>query len=168
MIKKPKTFHIIPSNLLRLPGQSQGRANILWSNILTPPQTNPHQRVKGDIPWKCIFQVFMIKRNHFTLFTVIIYDCLFKSRGGSIYYGIIFCPLPPPPPHPTNSIIRGPRATTRSPEWNSHCRYAFVKQHNFSMLSLQLLKGSSFKQFLVLKKNVFFTHYSSSNFFFSI
>ena len=37
--------------------------------------------------------------------------------------------------------------------------------NSFSILSLQLMKGSSFKQFLVLKKmNVFFTHSSSSNY----
>ena len=36
----------------------------------------------------------------------------------------------------------------------------------FSILSLQLMNGSLFKQFLVLKKNVFFTHSSSSNYYF--
>ena len=36
------------------------------------------------------------KMNEFILFTAIIYDCLFKSWCGSIYYGIIFWP----PPHP--------------------------------------------------------------------
>ena len=36
----------------------------------------------------------------------------------------------------------------------------------FSILSLQLMKGSSVKQFLELKKNnVFFTHSSSSNYY---
>ena len=33
----------------------------------------------------------------------------------------------------------------------------------FPILSLQLMKGSLFKQFLVLKKNVYFTHSSSLN-----
>ena len=68
---------------------------------------------------------------------------------------------------------RGPRATTRSPEWTSHCIYAFVMQcvffffFFFSILSLPVMKGSLFKQFLVLKKkNVFFfTHSSSSNYY---
>ena len=48
-----------------LPGQSQGWVNILWYNILTPtptPQPTPHQKVKGDVtPWKCIFQVIVMK-----------------------------------------------------------------------------------------------------------
>ena len=30
------------------------------------------------------------KRKHFTLFKGFIYDCLLKSKGGSIYYGTIF------------------------------------------------------------------------------
>ena len=38
----------------------------------------------------------------------------------------------------------------------------------FSILSLQLLKGSSFKQFMVLKKNVSFAHSSSSNYYFLV
>ena len=48
----------------------------------------------------------------------------------------------------------------RSPEWHSHCRYADVMQH-FSIyyatffLSSQLMKRLSFKQFLILKKNIY-------------
>ena len=39
----------------------------------------------------------------------------------------------------------------------------------FSILSLQVMKGSSFKQFFVLKKkNVFFMHSSSSNYYFLV
>ena len=39
----------------------------------------------------------------------------------------------------------------------------------FSIVSLQLKKGSSFKQFLVLKsKNVVYTHSSSSNYYFLV
>ena len=47
---------------------------------------------------------------------------------------------------------RRPRVTTHSPEWHSYSRYAPVMQH-FPILSLQLLKGWSIKQFLVLKED---------------
>ena len=50
------------------------------------------------------------------------------------------------------SKTRGPRVTTHSPEWHSYSRYAPVMQH-FPILSLQLMKGWSIKQFLVLKKD---------------
>ena len=51
---------------------------------------------------------------------------------------------------------RGPQATARSTELNSHCRYAMLC-NMFPILSLQLMKGSSFEQFFILKKkNVFF------------
>ena len=51
----------------------------------------------------------------------------------------------------------------RSLEKNSCCYATFV----FSILSLQLMKGSSFKQFLVLKKKkVFFLHFLLSYIFF--
>ena len=51
------------------------------------------------------------------------------------------------------------------PEWNSHCRYAFIVQHFFNSV-IALMKGS-FKQFLVLKKKkVCFTHSFSSNYYF--
>ena len=50
------------------------------------------------------------------------------------------------------SKTRGPRVTTHSPEWHSYFRYAPVMQH-FPILSLQLMKGWSIKQFLVLKKD---------------
>ena len=49
------------------------------------------------------------------------------------------------------TLTRGPWATGRSPEWHSHCRYADVMQH-FPILSSQLMKRSSFKQFFILKK----------------
>ena len=49
---------------------------------------------------------------------------------------------------------RGPRATGRSPEWHSHCRYADV-MHIFQFLSSQLMKRSSFKQFFILKKKIY-------------
>ena len=50
------------------------------------------------------------------------------------------------------SRTRGPRATARSPEWHRQiCRcYATF----FPILSSQLIKRSSFEQFLVLKKNI--------------
>ena len=50
------------------------------------------------------------------------------------------------------SKTRGLRVTTHSPEWHSYSRYAPVMQH-FPILSLQLMKGWSIKQFLVLKKD---------------
>ena len=47
----------------------------------------------------------------------------------------------------------------RSPEWNSHCKYMqMLCNIFFPILSLQLIKGSSIKQFFALKKeNVIFT-----------
>ena len=49
---------------------------------------------------------------------------------------------------------RVPRATRRSPEWQSHCGMQMLC-NIFPILSWQLLKRSSFKQFLILKKNIY-------------
>ena len=49
---------------------------------------------------------------------------------------------------------RGPRATARSTEWSDIARYANIMQHFFPILSSQLMKRSSFEQFLILKKNI--------------
>ena len=56
---------------------------------------------------------------------------------------------------------RGPRVMTHSPEWNSYCICRCYATF-FPILSLQLLKRSSFEQVLVLKKKkvcFFYHHY---------
>ena len=48
---------------------------------------------------------------------------------------------------------RGPWAMARSPEWHSTWRHADVMQH-FSNPFIATNERSSFKKFLVLKKNI--------------
>ena len=56
--------------------------------------------------------------------------------------------------YPWKIQTRGPRATGRSPEWHSHCGMQMLC-NIFPILSSQLMKRSSFKQFLILKKNIY-------------
>ena len=49
-----------------------------------------------------------------------------------------------------NKRTRGPRATTRSPEWNHHCRYAYGMQHfSNTFMTRQWLK--QFLRYLAFK-----------------
>ena len=64
------------------------------------PPTPLSYPIKNQIGRHFMKMLFFVglqdKRKHFTLFRGIIYDILLKSEGGSIYYGIIFWPLPTP------------------------------------------------------------------------
>ena len=75
--------------------------SIYYGIIFWPfcPQPNLHQKVKGDvIPWKCIFQVFMIKWtiSHYLRRSFMI--ACSNAGAGQYIYGIIFWTPPPPTP----------------------------------------------------------------------
>ena len=72
------------------------KANILQYNILTLPLPSLKTLNRMSF-YENIFFRFCGKRNYYTLFLTMYYDCLVKVRGGSIYNGIIFWhPFPPP------------------------------------------------------------------------
>ena len=60
-----------------------------------------------------------------------------------LHYQNMLCTFDPLKPH-FNTETRGPRATTRSPKWNRHCRYADGMQH----FSNTLMTRQWLKQFL--------------------